>query len=174
MSIIYRAEKGAPLAAEEIDGNFRELETRLKILEDHPEASESIGKIEVESDQMKLTGTFGTDFGVFTLPKSTLRFQGTWETQALYQKLDMVTHESTLYCCLRDHKSTRWEQDHSFWQEVLSLPTSSSSSLPLYEKSTLPEEETLGKLAILLGEGEPNLIIFTGKTWQYLMKGEIV
>ncbi len=174
MPIIYRAEKGAPLAAEEIDGNFRELETRLKILEDHPESSEGLGKIEVQGDQIKLTGTFGTDFGLFTLPKATLRFQGTWDTQALYQKLDMVTYESALYCCLRDHRSTLWKEDNSFWQEVLSLPTSPSSFLPLYEKSTLPDEDNLGKLAILLGEGGPNLIIFTGKTWQYLMKGDIV
>jgi hypothetical protein len=174
MSIIYRAEKGAPLNSEEIDGNFRELETRLNNLEDHPETAESIGKIEVQGDQMILRGTFGTDFGTFTLPKAALRLQGQWLPQTHYQKLDLVTYDASLYGCLKDHMSTLWKQDESHWQEILSLPSSPSPSLPLYEKATLPFEETLGKLGILLGEGGPNLIFFNGKTWQHLMNGETI
>lgn len=172
MSIIYRAEKGAPLTVEEIDGNFRELETRLNRLEDHSEVGEGLGKIEVQGDQMILTGTFGTDFGTFTLPKATLRVRGRWLPQTSYQKPDLVTYEASLYCCLKDHTSTLWNQDNSHWQEILSLACPPSPSLPLYEKATLPLEETIGKLAILLGEEGPNLIFFNGKTWQRLMKGE--
>jgi len=174
MSIIYRADKGAPLSIEEIDGNFRELETRLNRLEDHPEVAESIGKIEVQGDQMILTGTFGTDFGTFTLPKAPFRLQGRWLPQTLYQKGDMVTYENRLYCCSGDHMSSLWTQDDGSWQEILSVPSPPSSSLPLYEKATLPIEETIGKLAILLGEEDPNLIFFNGKTWQHLMKGETI
>ncbi|OJW50576.1 MAG: hypothetical protein BGO67_05740 [Alphaproteobacteria bacterium 41-28] len=174
MTIIYRADKGAPLLTEEIDGNFKELETRLNRLEDHPEVAESIGKIEVQEDQMILTGTFGTDFGTFTLPKATLRLQAQWLPQTSYQKGDIVTYENTLYGCLRDHLSSLFKQDDSNWQEILSVPSPPSSFLPLYEKATLPNEETLGKLAILLGEEGPNLIFFNGKTWQHLMKGETV
>ena len=173
MSITYRSAKGAPLTAEEIDGNFRELETRLKTLETHPEAGEGIGTIQVQGDQMTLIGTFGTDFGTFTLPKPTLILRGIWLPQTLYKKLDLVTYETSLYSCLKDHTSTLWEQDNRFWQEILSLPKPPSSSLPLYEKATLQKEESLGKLALLLGENVPTLIFFNGKTWQQLLKGDI-
>lgn len=174
MSIIYRAEKGAPLSAEEIDGNFKELEMRLQQLEEHPEASESLGKIEVGGDQISLIGTFGTDFGTFSLPKATLRFTGKWLPQTLYKKLEMVTYDKSLYCCLKDHTSTLWAQDLSQWEVVLSLPAPPPPSFPLYEKATLPREETLGKLGVLVGDEGANLIFFNGETWQRLMKGETI
>ncbi len=66
--IIYRTEKGAPLTAEEIDGNFRELVARLKPIEAHLESEEGLGQILVQGDQMTLMGTFGKEFGTFTLP----------------------------------------------------------------------------------------------------------
>lgn len=163
MSIIYRAEKGAPLTADEIDGNFRELESRLKILEDHPEVGEGIGKIQVQGDQLTLTGTFGMDFGTFTLPKATLNPRGKWLPQIPYQRQDLVTTDSSLYYCLKEHTSTSWEQDRSLWQEILSFPKPAPSSLTLYEKATLPAQESLGKLALLLEEEGPTLIFFNGK-----------
>ncbi|MBS0272277.1 MAG: hypothetical protein JSR85_06485 [Proteobacteria bacterium] len=175
MSIIYRAEKGSPLSVEEIDGNFRDLETRLKTLEEHPEAVEGIGKVQVEGDQLTLIGTFGTDFGTFALPKTSLRFRGKWFLQALYQKHDIVTHEEALYICLKDHTSVLWDQDRVYhWQEILSFPKFHPTTLSLYEKATLPNEVTLGTLAILVGEESPILIFFNGKRWQYLLKGEIL
>ncbi|HUX78210.1 MAG TPA: hypothetical protein VMW10_00470 [Alphaproteobacteria bacterium] len=174
MSIIYRAEKGAPLSAEEVDGNFKELEMRLQQLEEHPEAPESLGRIDVQGDQISLIGTFGTDFGTFTLPKATLHFNGKWLPQILYQKLQMVTYDKALYCCLQEHTSTQWERDTSQWQEILSLPAPPSAPFPLYERSTLPAQETLGKLGILMGEEDPNLIFFNGKNWQLLMIGETI
>lgn len=173
MSIIYRAEKGAPLSVEEIDGNFRELETRLKTLEEHPEVGEGIGKVQVDGDLLTLTGTFGTDFGTFALPKTSLRPRGKWLPQALYQKHDMVTYEEALYICLKDHTSILWEQDYMHhWQEIVSFAKPPPTSIPLYEKATLPSKATLGSFAILLGEESPTLIFFSGKRWQCLLKGE--
>lgn len=172
MSIIYRVEKGAPLTSLEIDGNFQDLDTRLRVLEKHPEAGEGLGKIQVHGDQMSLTGTFGTDFGTFQLPKAGLNPRGVWLTQVPYQKSDVVTAENVLYCCLKEHTSTTWEQDRPLWQDILSLPKPPSFSLPLYEKSTLPMEESLGKLALLFEGESPTLIFFNGKTWQCLMKGD--
>ena len=84
MPITYRAEKGSPLSVEEIDGNFKELETRIKTLEENPEAGEGIGKIQVEGDQMHLMGTFATDFGTFTLPQPKLNMRGKWAQQTPY------------------------------------------------------------------------------------------
>ncbi|MBY0501449.1 MAG: hypothetical protein K2P93_05550 [Alphaproteobacteria bacterium] len=172
MSIIYRATKGAPLSADEIDGNFKELEERLTHLEEHPERGEGIGKIQVVNDQMTLIGTFGSDFGTFYLPKASLNPCGSWTSQIPYQKLDLVTYENTLYCCVRDHVSTTWTQDEGAWKDILSLPKPSSNTLPLYEKATLPREENLGKLALLLEEEGLALIFFNGKTWQRLLKGD--
>jgi hypothetical protein len=115
MTLIYRTQKGAPLTSLEIDTNFKELDTRLKHLEERPEKGEGLGKVQVKEDQVTFQGTFGSDFGTFPLPKA---------------------------------------------------------ALSLYEKTTLPREERLGKLALFVdGEG-PTLIFFNGKTWQQLMKGE--
>jgi len=115
MTIIYRAEKGSPLSIDEIDGNFRALDKRLKSLEDHPERGEGLGKIDLRDNQITFRGTFGTDFGTFPFP---------------------------------------------------------SLLLPLYEKATLPQEEGLGKLALLMGESGPTPIFFNGTHWQYLTKGD--
>ena len=43
MQIIYRSQKGSPLTIQEIDGNFQELETRIKALD------EKVGKGSTES-----------------------------------------------------------------------------------------------------------------------------
>lgn len=70
MTIIYRHEKGSPLTVQEIDGNFRELETRLNTLSEAQERTESLGKINVEGNQISFIGTFGTNFGSFILPQA--------------------------------------------------------------------------------------------------------
>jgi hypothetical protein len=172
MAIIYRIEKGSPLSVAEIDGNFKELNDRLTYLEEHPEIGEGIERITVKGDQMTITGAFGTEFGTFELPKALLKPSGPWSSQILYQKLNLVTFENALFCCVKEHTSTTWEQNKEMWQETLSLPKPVSTSLPLYEKNTLPKEESLGKIGLLLGEEEPSLIFFNGKTWQRLTKGE--
>lgn len=171
MTLIYRTQKGAPLTSLEVDTNFKELDTRLKHLEEHSEKGEGLGKVQVKGDQITFQGTFGSDFGTFTLPKATLIPRGLWKPQTLYNKLDLVTFENILYACLKEHVSTIWIQDYSLWQEVISLP---KFALPLYEKSTLPCEEVLGKLALFLGGKGPTLIFFNGKNWQQLMKGDIL
>lgn len=123
MPLTYRSLKGAPLTADEIDGNFKDLETRLKQIEDHPEAGESLEKIQLDGDQITFTGSFGMDFGTFTLPKIT-------SPQA-------------------------------------------SPPLPLYERDTIPLQEDLGKMALLMNQEGTHLIFFDGKIWQQVMKGDI-
>lgn len=173
MTITYRTEKGAPLTSLEIDGNFRELETRLNALEDHSEAGEGIGKIHVEGDQISFRGTFGANFGTFTLPKASLNPCGPWAPQKPYKRLDLVTAENALYCCSTDHISTTWPQDSPFWKQIFSLPQPPPPpTLPLYEKASLPEAEMMGKLALLLEDEGTTLIFFNGNKWQRLIKGE--
>lgn len=174
MTIIYRHEKGAPLSSEEIDGNFKELEGRLKVIEETPTDGEGIGKIHLEGEHIKFTGTFGKDFGTFALPKPALNLCGPWSEKKTYRKLDLVSIHNALYCCTEDHMSTSWSQDHPSWKQVLTLPQAASQplSLPLYEKATLPETESLGKLALLLEDEGATPLFFNGKNWQQLMKGE--
>lgn len=169
MGIIYREEKGSPLTVEELDGNFRELEKRLSLLEDHQERSEGIGKISLHNETLTITGTFGMDFGSFPLPKPTFPLRGQWQPQSSYRLHDIVAFESGLFQCLRDHESTTWSQSQDKWKPLLPLKT---FSLPLFERATLPKEEELGTLALLLSEESPTLIFFNGKSWQTLEKGE--
>jgi hypothetical protein len=168
--IVYRSQKGAPLSADEVDGNFKDLATRIKALEDHKENVEGIGKIAVLGDQMTITGTFGKDFGTFALPKTLLKPRGLWVTQMPYQKLDVVSYEIGLYCCVKDHTSKTWDQEKANWQEMLSIPRT-PPPFTLYEKATIPAKETTGKIAILVEEKGASLLFFDGKKWQ-IMKGE--
>lgn len=172
MPITYRHEKGSPLTSEEIDSNFKELEERLNALTDHQERGEGLGKIHVEGDQVHFMGTFGTDFGTFTLPKASLNPCGPWGPQTPYKQLDLVTSENALHCCIQSHVSTTWAQDRLYWKQAFNLPPPPSMSLPLYEKASLPAVETMGKLALLLEDEGPTLILFNGNTWQRLIKGE--
>lgn len=172
MPITYRREKGSPLTTEEIDENFRELESRLNALTANSEGGEGLGKIYLAGDQISFTGTFGADFGTFTLPKASLSPCVAWATQTPYKTHDVVTVESSLYCCTQEHMSTIWAQDSPFWKLAFTFPQPPPPSLPLYEKASLPETEIMGKLAVLLEEEGPTLIFFNGNKWQRLIKGE--
>lgn len=68
MSIILRRDKGAPLSAAEIDGNFEYLDGRLSGLESGF-AAEGIESIEQMPDgTIRIHGTHGSVFGPFYLP----------------------------------------------------------------------------------------------------------
>lgn len=92
MTLTYRSQKGAPLTSLEVDANFKELDTRLKHLEDHPEKGEGLGKVQVKGEQVTFQGTFGSEFGTFPLlkpalplyEKNTLPLEGTLGGLALF------------------------------------------------------------------------------------------
>jgi len=172
MSIVYRLEKGAPLTLEELDGNFRELDMKLKLLEDHPDSGESLAKVELQDDLLVFTGSFGMDLGRVPLPKASLIFQGLWEPLKSYKCMDLVTREEGLYYCLETHMSAEWNQDQDKWKIALSMPKPVPTSLHLYEKATLPQQASLGKFALLMDEESPILIFFNGKAWQKIVNGE--
>jgi hypothetical protein len=171
MTITYRAEKGAPLTAAELDGNFRELEERLHHLENDSETPESIRLINLENESLSIKGSYGTDYGNFPLPKISLPFRGGWNTQTLYHKQDIITQETGIYECLQSHTSFEWNQEGHQWKSLIPFHKAKNMTLPLFEKETLPKEETLGKFAFLLEEGTCSPIFFNGKCWQYLTKG---
>lgn len=169
--IIYRAQKGAPLSFEEMDNNFRELDTRLSRLEALKDSVEGIGRIDGHDDHITITGTLGSDFGTFPLPKANLKPRGIWAPKETYKKGDLVTHHQTFAVCLMDHTSSLWDEELTCWQDIFSLP-SPSPLLPLYERETLPSHDTLGKLALLMEDPKPSLIFFEGERWIRLDKGE--
>lgn len=168
--LTYRIEKGSPLMAEEMDGNFRDLDERLKILENHLEAGEGIGKIFSQGDQLIIMGSQGTELGTFFLPKMTLSPRGTWEPEVSYAPLDLVTYAHTLYYCLKDHTSRRWEEDTPLWQQIVDFSPPLTPRI-IYENATLPSQEVLGKIAVLMEETGPSLVFFDGTEWQRLQKG---
>lgn len=171
--LTYRSEKGSPLTVEEMDGNFRDLDERLKILETHLDTGEGIGKILSQGETAIIIGTHGTELGTFPLPKMTLSPRGTWHPETSYLPLDLVTYQQALYYCLADHISRHWEEDLSFWQQIVDFSPPSSPQI-IYEKSTLPSQEVLGKIAVLLDETGPSLVFFDGTHWKRLQKGDLL
>jgi hypothetical protein len=169
--LTYRIEKGSPLMAEEMDGNFRDLDERLKILENHLEAGEGIGKIFSQGDQLIIMGSQGTELGTFSLPKMTLSPRGTWNPEVSYLSLDLVTHAHTLYYCLKDHTSKNWEEDNSLWQQIVDFSPPITPRI-IYERATLPPQEVMGKIAVLMEETGSSLIFCDGTGWQRLQKGD--
>ena len=169
--LTYRTEKGAALTIEEMDGNFRDLDERLKILETHLDSEEGIGKILSQGETLTILGTRGTELGVFSLPKMTLSPRGPWSPEVSYLSLDLVTHAHTLYYCLKDHTSRDWEEDTSSWQQIVDFSPPSTPPI-IYEKATLPSQDVLGKIALLFEETGFTLIFFNGTEWQRLQKGD--
>lgn len=68
MAIVYREEKGSPLTAAEMDGNFAQLERRITALEAERESPESIASITLEGDDLIITGTHGSTWGPLQVP----------------------------------------------------------------------------------------------------------
>ena len=170
--LIYRHEKGSPLTSEEVDGNFHELATRLKTIEDHPGMGEGIGQVRVQGNQMYLAGTFGTDFGSFALPKPTLAFRGAWQPHTPYQQLDFVSYERGLYSCLQEHTSQEWAGEGPLmWHEMMA-PPQAFVPLLLYERATLPPHALPGAQALFTEGQGISLIFFDGKQWQRLRTGD--
>lgn len=123
MPIVLRKEKGSALTIEELDGNFSDINQRLKTLETTPALAEGIGKIIQSGDQLTIAGTFGTLFGSFVLPKSFPNPRGDWKEESSYLVNDWVTFQGGLYVCVMPHKSKVFleELKTKFWQKVFGI-----------------------------------------------------
>jgi hypothetical protein len=191
MTIIYRADKGAPLTSNELDGNFRDLAERLLILETTPIQAEGIGEIQVQGDQMTITGTKGTIFGVFPLPKVIFQPRGSWRTEMAYAVYDLVRVKSKLYICHHAHTSAIFEDEHHHgqllvdWGEIhqgkintnrQAEPSSDAlKRLCLYEKMTLPKNPEIGELGLLVDDKRGVAAIYSdGQNWLRLSDQQII
>lgn len=182
MPILYRALKGAPLTAEEVDNNFKDLDTRLKSLEDSPPDAEGIASISVENGQMTLQGTQGNTFGPFALPKVFWKARGPWQKNTLYAPFDVVAYGTSLWGCLIGHTSGETFQATSLWQEIFSFPELSTTpdknesaavAAPPCEKGNLPQNPAMGQMVLVIDAPDhPEICYFNGKTWLRLNNHE--
>jgi len=111
MPIIYRRDKGGPLTIEEVDGNFADLDRRLRLLETDGTQAEGIARIHQEGEILEITGTRGTAFGRFRLPKVIPNPKGAWKTDTPYTILDWVQVGRSLYACVLPHRSGVFADD---------------------------------------------------------------
>jgi hypothetical protein len=87
MGTIYRHQKKEPLTVEEMDGNFANLDERVKALETKTPLGEGIAKITQEGDQLTVHGTLGNILGQVRLPKAFPNAKGKWQPQTVYRVL---------------------------------------------------------------------------------------
>ena len=112
--ITYRLEKGAALSILEIDNNFRELENRLKDLED----KEFQGTFEIEQKEDVLIFKHNKQpISQVILPKFQPIFKGAWVKNCNYRIGVWVYEDQKLYACKVPHISGE-NIELSFWQLV--------------------------------------------------------
>lgn len=73
MAIVLRSVKGSNLDADEVDGNFTDLDGRVTAIEDNPPEPVNISNITVVGTQMTIYLEDATVFGPFTLPQAAFR-----------------------------------------------------------------------------------------------------
>lgn len=118
MTMTYRNLKGAPLSADELDQNFRELHQRLERLEAKPLAS-GIANITQEGPDIIFKNAAGESMGRFTVPLLKLRPRGPWIPQETYLFYDLCLFEGKTYLCHTPHKSgDNFASGHVYWDVV--------------------------------------------------------
>jgi hypothetical protein len=121
MGIVYRHQKQEPLTIEEMDGNFANLDERVKNLETKPPLAEGIANVAQEGDQLMILGTFGSRLGRVVLPKAFPNPRGKWQPETVYRVLDWVQESRGVYSCLVPHTSTDFQQDQGNWALVFEV-----------------------------------------------------
>lgn len=118
MAIIYRSEKGCALSADEVDGNFRDLDQRIKELEKN-DMGRRLEQIVQQGDLLIMQDQVGGELGRAKIPIISLNPRGEWQSNADYIPNDVVTYKSAAYICHKHHRSEEFEP--SKWQLLLKL-----------------------------------------------------
>tara|TARA_R110002095_G_scaffold186939_3_gene164243 strand:- start:210 stop:587 length:378 start_codon:yes stop_codon:yes gene_type:complete len=107
MTITYRNLKGAPLSADELDQNFRELHERLEKLEENTgtHSHGGISQITQDGADIVFESAVGGVLGRFTLPSLHMRPRGSWSAHEDYLFYDLCLFEGKTYFCKKPHKS---------------------------------------------------------------------
>jgi hypothetical protein len=118
MPLVYRLEKGAPLTVEEVDGNFRDLEERLTVLEARTSTDEGIERITVEEGAMVIHAGHGRTWGPFALPRFVPHYWREWEAGSAYGLGDWLSHGGHLYLCIHTHVGRDFTADGAHWRKL--------------------------------------------------------
>lgn len=111
MPIVYRTAGpwgpglGQNLPAAAVDGNFRDLDQRMKDLEDHPPDAVSIANITATGAAMTVHLTNGTAIGPLRLPVAGFQVLGDWQPGTPYVLHDILRHDNTVFIVKADHTS---------------------------------------------------------------------
>lgn len=121
--MIYRTEKGKPLTLEEVDGNFRELDLRLKLLESlskqKQEIPESVASVVQKGDILCFVGSRGSILGTASLPRIIPSVRGSFKKGEYYNLLDFVVYENKTYSCTKSHIAETFLGEGEFWQIII-------------------------------------------------------
>jgi len=101
VTLTLRSDKGAPLTAAEVDGNFQSLAEAVAGLEGEALIGEGLESVVVDGFEVTLIGSRGTHFGTLALPMPTPR--GAWAEGASYAPLDLVSQGGDGYAALVAH-----------------------------------------------------------------------
>lgn len=121
MTITYRNLKGAPLSADELDQNFKELHQRLEKLEENilPLTQGGVARITQKGAEILFESASEETLGKVTLPSLRFRPRGFWALQKDYLFYDICFFEGKIYCCKTAHKSSEsFEDDSSKWDII--------------------------------------------------------
>lgn len=110
MSLIYRSEKGAPLTAQEVDDNFRQLDARIKTLERHY-PDRKVHEVKLEGDAIVIYDNAGAEMSRAQLPLLSLTPRGVWKNDTAYARNDLVTYQGHAYVCVHTHKPGVFKQE---------------------------------------------------------------
>jgi len=116
MSIIYRQEKGAPLTAQEVDDNFRQLDERVRTLERHY-PDRKIHQIKLEGDVIVIYDSAGEVMSSAKVPLLSLNPRGEWQPREAYARNDLITHQDVAYICSHTQKPGTFNPEH--WQVLM-------------------------------------------------------
>lgn len=152
MPIIFWKDKQTPLAAEEVDGNFKDLDDRLKTLEENQNKVNVLASIKLNGSDLIFEGTNGTQFPPIKMPQIFWNPCGLWKKETQYSPFDITQYGSCLYMCKQFHISAQ-ELDNNFWQMMFSLPPS--------QFGELTENPKLGDIALL----NKSPVFYNGENW---------
>ncbi len=121
--IIYRRDKNAPLSADELDGNFRDLENRLKLLETRLTTPHLITAEQID-EEIFFKNHHNQVIGKFTMPTLKPWPQGPWKPLREYKFGHLITQPKQCYFCIKGHTSgSDFSQDKAagYWEILIDM-----------------------------------------------------
>ncbi|TGW15842.1 hypothetical protein EIL50_00515 [bacterium NHP-B] len=169
MPLIFRDTKGAPLTSQEVDNNFRELDTRITALEQDDFHAETLTSVTTEGEQLIIQGSHGSTF-TLSMPARPFATKGMWQAHTAYEEHDLVQHGASLYRARQAHAG-REIFDEKKWACVFSAPQNAAPKktavLATYAHTDMPAQGRVGEMACQVdAKGQLTPLFFDGQTWR--------